>query len=70
MLTPRVRKWEEKTRSATNTHLREQHTDLLHLFNGEQRVARRMFKQYVQQHLHKTNNSGFYLIQIDKLDAP
>lgn len=37
-----------------DTHLREQHADLLHLFDGEQRVARSMFEQHVEEHLQRT----------------
>lgn len=38
-----------------STHLRQQHADLLHLSDREQRVARRVLEQHVQHYLHKVN---------------
>lgn len=66
MLSPRQRKWGGKKESiGDEAHLREQHTDLLHFFNGEQRVACRMFKQDVQEHLRRTIE-----LSLDKPNRP
>lgn len=58
---PKPHQWAENTqhreeKSPARTHLREQHADLLHLFDGEQRVAGRMLEQHVQQHLQEVNS--------------
>lgn len=44
-----------KKKPGVNPHLRQQHADLLHFFNSEQRVAGRMLEQHVQQHLPEEN---------------